>query len=61
MTKALRKAFNEASRLPEPEQEAFGEWMLAKLASERKWDRAFANSRGLLAKLGREALAEHRK
>lgn len=59
MTKTLEKAFTEAARLPEQEQESFAEWMLEELASERRWERAFASSSDQLAKLAAEALAEH--
>jgi len=59
MTK-LEKAFVAASKLPPNEQEAFAEWILEELASERRWQRAFARSADALAKLAEEALAEHR-
>jgi hypothetical protein len=42
MTKALEKAFDEASKLTENEQDALGEWLLSEIQSEREWDRAFA-------------------
>ena len=38
--------------------EEFGE--LEELASEKRWDMAFANSQDLLSRLADEALAEHR-
>ena len=61
MTKVLEQAFDEASKLSETEQNALGEWLLAEIQSEREWDRAFARSQDLLARLSREALAEHRR
>jgi hypothetical protein len=61
MTKVLEKAFNEASKLTENEQDALGEWLLNEIQSEREWDRAFARSQDLLARLANEALAEHRR
>ncbi len=61
MTKTLRKAFAQASKLSEAKQEALGEWLLAELASEEHWDEIFARSHDRLAALGREAVAEHRK
>ena len=61
MTKVLEKAFDEASKLSESEQDALGEWLLAEIESEREWDRAFARSQDLLARLAEEALAEHRR
>jgi len=60
MTKLLTKAFDEVSKLPESEQDAFANWVLAELASERRWEKAFANSEDKLAQLADEALAEHR-
>jgi hypothetical protein len=59
MTELLQKAFTEVSKLPEPEQDTFAHWILEELASERRWDEAFANSQDLLSKLADEALAEH--
>ncbi|MBM4329332.1 MAG: hypothetical protein FJ118_19480 [Deltaproteobacteria bacterium] len=59
MTK-LEKAFVAASKLPAKEQDAFAEWILEELASERRWQQAFARSGDALAKLAEEALAEHR-
>ena len=44
MTKNLDKAFAEASKLPEPDQDALARWILAELASDRAWDDAFSRS-----------------
>ncbi len=60
MTKLLEEAFAEASKLPEQEQDALAAVMLEELASERRWDQAFADSADLLAQLADQALAEHR-
>jgi hypothetical protein len=60
MTKLLQKAFDEASKLPEGEQDALGRILLDELASERRWDELFAGSHDLLTELADEALAEHR-
>ena len=60
MTKLLEEAFAEASKLPEPEQDALAAVILEELASERRWDQAFADSADLLARLADQALAEHR-
>jgi len=38
MTGLLKRAFNEASRLPEGDQDLFGKWMLAELAAEKRWE-----------------------
>jgi hypothetical protein len=61
MTKVLDKAFDEASKLTESEQDALGEWLLAEIESEREWDRAFVESQDLIARLAKKALAEHRR
>ncbi|MCW5849040.1 MAG: hypothetical protein KIT87_03070 [Anaerolineae bacterium] len=60
MTSLLEKAFTEASRLSESEQDALATWILAEIESERRWDEAFANSHDVLQLLADEALAEHR-
>ena len=61
MTKQLKKAFKEASSLPEVEQNAIAKWLLDELKSERRWDKAFADSEDILAKLAGEALADKKK
>jgi hypothetical protein len=60
MTNLLQKAFDEASKLPEPEQDALGRLLLDELASDRRWEELFAGSHDVLAELADEALAEHR-
>ncbi|MBI4488536.1 MAG: hypothetical protein HY694_05585 [Deltaproteobacteria bacterium] len=60
MTKLLKRAFEEASKLPEDEQDALGRILLDELASERRWEELFAGSQDLLAEMGDKALAEHR-
>ncbi|HEX5051647.1 MAG TPA: hypothetical protein VFZ65_07750 [Planctomycetota bacterium] len=60
MTKNLEKAFAEVSKLPAGEQDAVADWILAELASERRWDDAFAGSQDELSDLGAQALREHR-
>ena len=60
MKAELKKAFEEAAKLPDSEQEALGQWLLEELASERRWNELFSRSSDNLAALGREALAEHR-
>ena len=59
MTKLLQRAFKEASKLPEGEQNALGRILLEELASERRWEELFAGSHDLLAQLADQALAEH--
>ena len=61
MTELLQKAFAEAAKLPALEQNIFANWILDELASEKRWQDAFANSEDLLDQLADEALAEHRR
>lgn len=63
MTRLLKKAFEEASKLSPEEQDALADTLLADLASEEAWASAFeANgARDLLSKLADEALEEHRR
>ncbi len=58
MTKSLEKAFDEASRLPEIEQNRLAKWVLDELHSERVWTKTFAESEDVLDKLADEAIAE---
>jgi hypothetical protein len=60
MTQLLNKAFAEASKLSEQDQDVIAEIVLAELASEERWHELFAKSQDLLAELSEEALAEHR-
>ena len=58
MGKLLQQAVEEASKLPEADQEAAGAWLLAELQSERRWDELFARSPELLSELAAEAIRE---
>lgn len=60
MTTLLEKAFAEASKLPEQDQDAIAEVVLAELASEERWNELFAKSQDILTELAEEALTEHR-
>jgi TRAP-type C4-dicarboxylate transport system substrate-binding protein len=60
MTDLLERAFAEAARRPEAEQDALARRILAALASEARWDALFADSQDALGRLARETLAEHR-
>ena len=60
MTKRLQEAFDKASQLPAEEQEWFAAFILHELESEQRWQELFANSQDAIAKLAKEALAEHR-
>jgi len=59
MTKLLEKAFEEASKLSELEQNALARWLIDEIIAEKKWAKAFAESEDLLENLADEALSEH--
>ena len=58
MTRLLEKAFEEASKLSEEDQDALAEMLLNELASEQRWTAALAKSQDKLALLAKEALTE---
>ena len=60
VTKLLKRAFDQASKLPEQEQDVFAAWILEELESEQLWDKAFARSEKELSQLADEALEEYR-
>lgn len=60
MTEALRKAFEAASRLPEPEQDELAAAILEELDADERWEAAFARSQNALERRADEALEEHR-
>jgi hypothetical protein len=59
MTRLLERAFKEASKLPEVEQNALAKWVMEELEAEGKWAKAFSASEDILDKLADEALTEH--
>ena len=61
MTRLLEKAFKEAARLPEVEQNALAKWVMEEIESEGKWAKAFAASEDTLDKLADAALTEHKQ
>lgn len=61
MTRELEKAFEEATKLSEEEQDSVAAWLLEELASERRWTAAFQGSQNELQSLADEALAEYRE
>ena len=61
MTNLLKKAFDEASRLPTEEQDSLARLLLEEMKSERRWDQAFSGSADRLSDLADEALDEHRR
>ncbi len=62
MTELLQKAFEEASKLSDEEQDAIAASLLEDLAAEAKWDRTLATpaSSALLRSLAKEARDEYR-
>ena len=60
MTEALKEAFQEASKLPEAEQDALAEAIRAEIRAEDEWDRSFARSLDVLERLANEAVEDHR-
>ena len=58
MTSMLEKAFIEASKLPDVEQNALARWVLEEIESDRKWDSLFAESEDTLSQL---ALSEEKQ
>jgi hypothetical protein len=60
MPELLEKAYAAIAQLPETDQEAIAAVILEELASEMRWQQAFADSGDALAAFADEALAEHR-
>lgn len=61
MTQLLEKAFSEAAKLPELQQNMLAKWILGEILAENKWDSLFADSEGMLSSMADEALGEYRK
>jgi hypothetical protein len=61
MTTLLANAFEEASKLPESDQDALAKWLLEELHSEKRWAESFAESQDVLEKLADEALEEKKQ
>lgn len=59
MTELLQKAFEQAAKLPESEQDTLASWLLAEFEAERRWDHEFSRSAEELATLAGEALEEY--
>jgi hypothetical protein len=58
MTRRLERAFAAASKLPDPEQDAFASLLLAELDSERRWTEAFVATQDQLSALADEVVCE---
>lgn len=60
MTKLLEQAIAQASTLSEADQDSLAGRWISDLTDERGWQERFVDSQDLLARLGEEALDEHR-
>jgi hypothetical protein len=60
MTKLLKKAFAEANRLPEWEQDALAAMILDEIADSRQWQETRSEAELHLQQLVEEALAPQR-
>jgi len=60
MTKALERAFREASKLSDNEQDALAEAILTEVLGEDEWERSFSASADVLEDLADEAIEDHR-
>lgn len=60
MTKALHKAFEAASKLPDREQDELAAAILEELRADEAWEKMLGGSLAELERLAEEALQEHR-
>jgi hypothetical protein len=60
MTKALRRAFKIASRLPDREQNDLASALLEEVEAHDRWRSTLAESQAALEHLADEAFKEHR-
>lgn len=58
MTKLLQKAFQKASKLPDPLQDILAREFIEEMAWEAKWDKTLAESQDVLNALGDKAKKE---
>ncbi len=61
MTKLLERVVEKVRALPASEQDAIATFVLEELEDEARWNSAFARTQDSLAKLGAEAMLEHRQ
>jgi HSP90 family molecular chaperone len=59
-TNRLERAFAEAAKLPESEQENFADFLLAELEDENHLRELFSNSSDVLTRIADEAREDHR-
>jgi hypothetical protein len=60
MTELLEQVITKLKTLPESEQDVIATMVLEELEDDMKWEKAFARSEDILAKLAAEAMAEYR-
>ncbi|HBC42325.1 MAG: hypothetical protein IM542_03735 [Pseudanabaena sp. M165S2SP1A06QC] len=60
MTDLLERTITKLRDLSVEQQDAIAMMILEELEDDSKWDRSFASSQNLLAKLAEEAMAEYR-
>ncbi len=58
MTQLLEKALTEVYKLPPEKQDVIAAIILEELEDEQRWDKAFAESQDLLAKLAQKVRAD---
>ena len=61
MTKLLKQILEQASRLPDEDQDSLAAIILKEMADEERWAKAFERSQGALEKPAQEALEEFRR
>ena len=61
MTELLERAFAQATKLPDVEQNALAKWLLDELAADREWMKAFSESEDVLERLADEAIEAKRQ
>ena len=61
MTQLLKKAFQEASKLPVVDQNALAKWLIQELESEKKWEIIFAESEDILDRLADKAIKAYKR
>ncbi len=60
MTELLEQVITQLKTLPESEQDIIATMVLEELEDDMKWEKAFARSEDILAKLAAEAMSEYR-
>ena len=58
MTQLLKRAFDEASKLADAEQDALAAEILGEIEAESHWDDSLASSAKVIDQMGRQALKE---